>query len=167
MREVFAEPIAELKELLELIEGGLNRPETKPTCTDLEEAVMGHWGRAVAVSIGVLHLCEHSYGDLALTLTRTLREILASAAWLLVDPAEEDARAERFWRYAVLEVSHEGDLAARVGWARTVEETRRINPEFLRNYGRSSSARSLAGNSPGRSSDLSAVGPLAEARARP
>jgi hypothetical protein len=52
MREVVAEPIAELKELLELIYGGLNRPRTP--CPDIQKhsrAVSKR--RSVAVSRAV------------------------------------------------------------------------------------------------------------------
>lgn len=124
MRERFAEPIAELKELLGQIDAGLNRPEVKPTHTDLEDAVMGHWARATAATMGVLRLSETAYGDLAMTLNRTLGELLSSAAWLLVVPEERDARAQRFWEFALIEAASEARLAEQVGWTRTAEAIR-------------------------------------------
>jgi hypothetical protein len=115
VRVAHAEPIAKLNALLRRTDAAFTQTRAKPVHTEIEDALLGHWARASAVAIGVLRLCEDTYGDLAMILNRNLAEILGSVAWLLVVAEERDARAQRFLRFVNIELDQETRLAERVG----------------------------------------------------
>jgi hypothetical protein len=119
-------------DLLVASDNAFTQTRTKPTHTDLENAILGHWARAGVTSIGVLRLCEQSYADLAMALNRVLGEILTSLAWLLVKPADQASRADRYWKFAEVEADDEATLFEMVGWANDAASLRgRIDAEVV------------------------------------
>jgi hypothetical protein len=115
VRQLHAGPITLLNGLLRRTDAAFTQTQATPVHTELGDAVLGHWARATAVSIGVLRLCENTYGDLAMILNRSLAEILGSVAWLLVIPEERAARAERFIRFVPVELEEQARTAERLG----------------------------------------------------
>ena len=114
VRQAHRESIAELNRMLIRTDAAFTETRASATHTELEDAVIGHWARATAVSIGLRHLCE-LVRRLGLDSEPSLAELLASAAWLLVVPEERDERARKFTRFVDVELEDQARLAERIG----------------------------------------------------
>ena len=60
-----------------------------------------------------------------MALNRVLGEILTSLAWLLVKPADQASRADRYWKFAEVEADDEATLFEMVGSANDAASLRR------------------------------------------
>jgi hypothetical protein len=82
-------------------------------------ALNAHLARATKTTMAILVLCEHGFGEQAMSVLRTLGETMVSAHYLSLEP---DTRAEQFEAFGKHEAIENYRLSERLGWAESVAE---------------------------------------------
>lgn len=82
-------------------------------------ALNAHLARATKTTMGILVLCEHGFGELAMAALRTLAETMVSAYYMSLDP---EARAEKFEAFGKHEAVENHRLFEKLGWGEAVAE---------------------------------------------
>lgn len=104
-------------------------PRKRATKYDL--ALNAHLARATKTTMGIVALCEHGYGELAMSALRSLGETMVSAYYMSLDP---EARADRFEAFAKHEAIENQKLFERLGWGDAVAQVAPTfaDPEFIK-----------------------------------
>src|SRR5687767_14239173 len=99
IRETFPQPFEAIEQ--QLVYVAEHTDEMRPVEKRLYDLVLkAHLARCTKTALGIVRLCEHGFGELAMSSLRVLAEGVVSAYYVSLDP---DARAEQFAAYEELE----------------------------------------------------------------
>jgi hypothetical protein len=112
IRETFPRLFEAVEEQLRFVDENLPKIPTK-RATKYDLALSAHLARATKTTMGIVALCEHGYGEIAMSSLRTLGETMVSAYFLALEPEEH---ADRFEAFARQEALDNYRLFRRMGW---------------------------------------------------